>query len=287
MVLPSSSPELNRFKFVLEIAALDSNHAAVLIKEGPMQYYDGRLVTTSDAGGRWKTTEIEHTTLNNLLIVGGEYWLVGTEVVDRDQHGGHAVPVSFHSRDAITWDRGPKPLVDTNYACRPEGCLMWNGALFDPFVRDGMIRTFPKITNLTKQWSATDTRICALLPDLQCADTAIAKVLPERDSSAPQLTASELRPTPTDVAGKCIRCDYPHILVNEKFGGKATVQLTVFARPDGTVSSVEVVNAINAEIGADLARAARGWIFYPVLREGVPVNTKRTVNLVVNVVKPN
>ena len=284
-VLPSASPDLSPFKFVLAVAELDDKHAAVLVKRGPAQYYDGRLLVTDNGDATWKTMEIPNTTLNNLLVAHGQLWLVGTEVVEKDKGGGHAIPVTFHSSDAVTWDRGQRPLIDTNYACRPEGCLMWNGAWFDPFVQDGKIHTFAPIGGLSTQWSATDSRICTLAPDLQCSDTQIAKTLPERGGPAVQLAATELRSTTTDVAGKCIRCDYPHIIISEQFAGRAMVKLTIIARPDGTVSSVEIISSPNGEIGAALSKAASRWIFYPALREGVPALTKRTIELTVNVVK--
>jgi len=285
--LPSSSAELSGYKYVLSVATLDKQHAVVLAKEGPAQYYPQRLLVTADAGASWKASDIEHTTLNNLLITQGQFWLVGTEVIEREKHGGHAVPVTFHSSDATTWERGPKPLIDTNYACKPEGCLMWNGALFDPYVPDGHIRTFADTPTLSTQWAATDNRICTLSPRLQCTDTTTAKSLPERGGPAPQLAATELRTSTSDMAGKCVRCDYPHILVNEHYGGKAIVKLTVVARPDGTVSAVDVVSASNAEVGAALARAANTWIFYPVLRDGAAAPTKRTLELTVIVIKNN
>jgi hypothetical protein len=280
------SPELSRFKYVLALATLDETHAAILVKEGPAQYYDGRLVTTGDSGATWKTAEIEHTTLNNLLVTHGQLWLVGTEVIEREKRGGHAVPVTFHSADAAAWDRGPRPLVDTNYACRPEGCLMWNGAWFDPFVQAGKIHTFPSLTSLSVRWAATEDRICTLTPDLECADTHLDTTLPERGSGAPQLAATELRATPADAGGKCIRCDYPRILVSEQFAGRATVRLEIHGRPDGTVSSVEVLRSPTPEIGEALSKAADTWIFYPILRDGVAAPTKRTVDLPVMVIKP-
>src|SRR5438270_8733164 len=112
-------------------------------------------------------------TINNLLVVQGQYWVVGTEVIDRENRGGHAVSVTFHSSDGATWSRGPKPLIDVNDACRPEGCLMWNGAWFDPFVPDGKIFIFPawidpsvkhdgtislRASFRATRWAATDTR---------------------------------------------------------------------------------------------------------------------------------
>lgn len=283
--LPSSSVEPRWFKFVLSVAALDGQHAVVLAKEGPAQYYAGRLLATVDAGATWKVTDIEHTTLNNLLNTHNQLWLVGTEVIERENRGGHAVPVTFHSPDAVTWERGPKPLIDTNYACKPEGCLMWNGALFDPFVPNGSIHTFPNSPTLSTQWAATENRICTLSPQLQCADIAVAKTLPERGGPAPQLAATQLRATTSDIGGRCIRCDYPHILVNEQFDGKATVKLSILARSDGTVSSVEVLKTPNADVGTALAHAANTWIFYPVFRDGIAVPTKRNLELTVAVIK--
>ena len=206
-----TSPELKDFKFVLEIAAL-GNTAAVLLKRGAAQFYDQRLLSTQDAGRTWSTAPFEHMTINNLLVVQGEYWVVGTEVIDRENRGGHAVPVTLHSRDGVTWDRGPKPLIDVNNACRPEGCLMWNGAWFDPFVPGGKIHTFPawfdpavKDDRITvslhpsfraNRWAATNTRICSFsfAPDLQCADATLAQTLPQHGGPAPALGAFEIRP---------------------------------------------------------------------------------------------
>jgi hypothetical protein len=285
-VWPSTPSELSRFKWALSVATLDDKHAAVLIKEGAAQYYDGRIVATADGGTSWKTTEIEHTTLNYLLVAQGALWLVGTEVIDRENKGGHAVPVTFYSRDASTWERGPKPLIDTNNACRPEGCLMWNGAWFDPFVMKGAIHVFPPIERLSTQWAATDHRICTVAQGLVCADSQIVKTLPEHGGPAPHLAAAELRPPGPDTAGKCIRCDYPPVLISDHFSGKATVKLTILALPDGTVSSVEVVSSTDAEVGRTLSEAVSQWMFYPVWREGVAAPTKRTLELTVNVIKP-
>jgi hypothetical protein len=163
---------------------------------------------------------------------------------------------------------------------------MSNGAWFETLVPNGKIHSFPASQTLSTQWSATDTRICTLGPDLQCADTQVVPALPKRSGPPPQLAATELRPTTGDVAGKCIRCDYPHILINEQFAGKATVKLTVLTRRDGTVSSAEVMSSPNPEIGAALSQAARGWIFYPTIKDGIPVPTKRTADVAVSVIKP-
>jgi photosynthesis system II assembly factor YCF48-like protein len=203
------SPDLRDFKFVLEIAALGES-AAVLLKSGPAQFYDQRLISTHDAGRTWTTVPFEHMTINNLLVAQGEYWVVGTEVIDRQNHGGHAVPVTLHSRDGVSWNRGPKPLIDVNDACRPEGCFMWNGAWFAPFVPNGKIHTFPAWSNPSmkdgritistspsfraNRWAATNTRICSFVPDLQCADAALAQTLPQHGGPAPALGAFELRP---------------------------------------------------------------------------------------------
>jgi outer membrane biosynthesis protein TonB len=164
---------------------------------------------------------------------------------------------------------------------------MWNGAWFDPYVQDGKIHTFPPTEGLSTQWSATEDRICTLTPDLECADTQVApKLPPERGDAAPQLAASALRATPADAAGKCIRCDYPHILVNEHFTGRATIKLAIYARPDGSVSSVEVLSSPTPDIGDALRKAVSNWIFYPVLRDGIAAPTKRTIDVPVMVIKP-
>jgi hypothetical protein len=285
-VLPSASLDLKEYSFVLAVATLDNVHAAVLLKHGPAQYYAQRLFTTQDGGGTWNSSDIEHTTLNNLLIVRNEFWLVGTEVIEREVRGGHAVSVTFRSRDAVAWERGPKPLIDTNQACRPEGCLMWNGAYFDPFVANGGVHAFSEIKSLSSQWSATDKRLCTLTPELQCVDTALVKKLPERDDAppSPQLAASALRPRTQESAGQCIQCDYPRVLVSESFKGNAVVEVEVISRPDGSVSSVEIGKSPNVEIGEELARAAKRWLFYPVLKDANPVSARRKVKLQVTVI---
>jgi hypothetical protein len=210
---PPGGEEFKQYKYVLEIAALNADTAAVLFKEGPSQVYGGLLSTTHDAGETWQLVAMPHTNFGNLLLARGEYWLIGIEVIDREHRGGHAVPVTFHSRDGVVWDRGPKPLIDTNDECHPEGCLMWNGAWFEPFAPNGRIFTFPPWTDPSvkvkngrimisgiprdkaTQWAAAKGRICSLAPDLQCADASLAPALPQRGTPAPALGASELRST--------------------------------------------------------------------------------------------
>jgi TonB family protein len=74
-------------------------------------------------------------------------------------------------------------------------------------------------------------------------------------------------------------------LISDKLSGKLTVQLIVSVRPDGTVSSAEVVKAPDPEIGDQMARAARQWLFYPIPRDGVVADTSRSVNIEVMAIK--
>jgi hypothetical protein len=87
------------------------------------------------------------------------------------------------------------------------------------------------------------------------------------------------------MGGKCIRCDFPHILVSKTFSGKVKVELLVYGRPDGTVYLAEVKDTPDKEVGEELAKAAQGWIFYPYMKDGVAISTRRPVKLDVQVIK--
>jgi len=109
--------------------------------------------------------------------------------------------------------------------------------------------------------------ICSLVPELQSADVKNSQVLSKHGAPAPFLSATLLRPTTPDLAGRCIRYDYPPVLIGNTFGGKASIDIAIYARADGTVSSVEVANALSDDVRSELERAAHKC-FLSVLKDG-------------------
>lgn len=172
-----SAGELRQFPYVISLVALDSHRMAVLLKEGSATYYDQRIVVTNDGGVSWKIQNPEHTVLGTLIDRDGEYWALGIEVVDRQNHGGHSVSLVMHSSDAEKWSRQVRPAKEIEN-CTSSGCLLWNGAGVDPFGEEPSYWTFPPEKPPVAKWAATSSVICTVSETVQCAQLSPSSTVP-------------------------------------------------------------------------------------------------------------
>ena len=109
--------DFKNFPYVLGVAALDAGHMAIHLSEPPPSR-SGFLVTANGGAG-WNFVEIPNTTITSLLIQGGKYWAVGTEVVHKGEPGGgNAVPLALYSSDGEKWDHTQHDIQ----MCHWEGC---------------------------------------------------------------------------------------------------------------------------------------------------------------------
>jgi photosystem II stability/assembly factor-like uncharacterized protein len=174
-----NSEEIKEFPYSFSLVALDSEHMAVMMKHGPGQYEDQGLFLTENSGRSWKFSTIPNVTLYSFLRAQGKYWVVGTEVIHKDEPGGgHAVPVALYSSDADKWERSNNDLS----ACQPEmctlctsaGCLSANGTITGFFSERTSYRAFTPNPALTAKWAADGSAICFAGKTLQCADVNLA-----------------------------------------------------------------------------------------------------------------
>lgn len=192
-----SADEMRQFRFVRSLVALDSNRMGVLLKEGSATYYDQRIMVTNDGGGSWEIQNPEHTVLGTLIDRNGEYWALGVEVVDRQNHGGHAISLVMHSPDAENWSKQVRPQKEIQN-CTSSGCLLWNGAGVDPFGGEPSYWTFPPEKPPTAKWAATNSVICTVSETVQCAQVSLSPTVPSYVYNEPIPSVTGLPRLPID-----------------------------------------------------------------------------------------
>jgi photosystem II stability/assembly factor-like uncharacterized protein len=282
---------LKTFPYTFSLHVLDSNHMAVMLKQGAAQYEPQMFLTTSNAGKSWETNSIPNVTLYSFLSVRGKYWAVGTEVVDKDKpDGGHAVPVALVSADGIQWTHSPNDLS----ACKPEGCIACtaqgcfssNGTVTDFFGSRTIYRTFPTEPTLTTKWAATDSAICFVGNTVACTALTIS----EKPTTGEQPEPVTIAPPPLDkpvAAGPhCVECELDRILIDTKAKGIFTVKLSLDIAEDGTVGGVKVDGAPTPQIKSRIEQQAEQWIFEPYMKNGIRVRLKLNTQIQIDVVHP-
>jgi photosystem II stability/assembly factor-like uncharacterized protein len=281
-----TEPQLKDFQFVLALAVLDTNHMAVLLKQGPATYYDQRIALTQDGGKNWKVENIEHVGIGALFARNGEYWALGGEVIDRSNHGGHSVSLVMHSSDGENWMKQPRPAREIEN-CSSSGCLLWNGAGVDPFGAESSYWTFPPEKPTSAKWAATNSAICTIIADLQCADVSPSPQVPaySDDTPMPAVATPPALGAPRQSGLVCISCPFEQFIVDQEFSGRAEIGLDLVIAANGTVSQAKILYAPNPSIGERYVNAARSWVFEPTRRDGVAVQAHTTVKLNVQVIK--
>lgn len=281
-----SGQDLKKFQFVLALAVVDSNRMAILLKEGPAAYYDQRIIVTNDGGKNWKTENLEHATLRTLLVRDGSYWALGTEVIDTNNRGGHAVSLAMHSSDAENWVKQPRPAREIE-ACTSGGCLLWDGAGVNPFVPEPSYWTFPPIKSMSTRWAVTKSTICIITGELQCAAASPSSTVPahNNDTPIPAVITPPALGAPTPSGLHCLLCPAERIIVDQKYSGIAEIDLDLTVATNGTVSQVTVLKAPTPDIGARFANAAESWVFEPYVENGAPVQVHTTIKLKMQVIK--
>ncbi len=282
-----SDKALEKFKYVLNVAALDSDHMATLLKDGPAQYYAGQIVVTEDGGKTWKIVTVPSVNVLALVTHGGDYWMLGSEVIEKEKKdGGHAVPLVLHSADGENWEHSFRPDAEMT-ACNGTGCLLRDGAGIDPFDSKPIYWSFPAQKVVTAKWAAISDAVCSISNGLQCATTAAADALPPRtdEGPAPPMLTPPALGAPRSSGLTCISCPYEHIVVSDKISGISEIDLEMVVATNGTVSEVKIVKAPTPEIGARYADAVRAWIFEPYVKDGNRVPVRAPMKLSIQVVK--
>jgi|SRR6185437_9586837 len=259
---------------------------AILLKEGPAAYYDQRIIVTTDGGKNWKTENIEHVGLRTLLARNKEYWALGIEVIDTNNHGGHAVSLAMHSSDAENWVKQPRPAKEIE-TCTSGGCLLWDGAGVNPFVPEPSYWTFPPIKPMSDRWAATNSTICIIVGELQCTAASPSSTVPayNNDTPIPAVITPPALGASIPNGLHCLLCPAERIIVDQKYSGIAEIDLDLIVATNGTVSQVKVLSAPTPDIGARFTTATESWVFEPYVENGTPVQVHTTIKLKTQVIK--
>ena len=269
-----SNEELARFTTIWAVAALDANHSAILLKQGP--YSDQIFLLTRDGGKNWKPIYLPSVGVRSLVVHNGEYWAFGHEVVDRDKPGEeYGVPLVLHSADGVNWQRGAR--TSNEYSdCNAQGCILWDGAIVDLYGGKPLFWSLPADGSLTPKWAAAGGIVCSVGTALKCASAKPSGAPPRRHELDRAVSLSFN--SQADVPG-CLICRLDSFPVSRKFVGRGILFVNFIVRKDGTVGDVRVMLAPAKEIETAVAGAIESWVFQPPRRNGAPVEMKRNFEL--------
>jgi hypothetical protein len=269
-----SNEELAKFKIIWAVAALDGNHSAILLKEGP--YSDQIFFITGYGGKNWRTVYLPSVGLRSLVIRNGEYWSFGHEVIERDQPGGgYSVPLALHSIDGVNWQHGTRS--PNEYSdCNAQGCILWDGAIVDLYQKKPLFWALPADGSLTPKWAAARGTVCSVGSALKCAGARTSSAPPPR-SEVSRLVSLAINPQ-ADLPG-CLICRLESFAVTRKLLGKGILYVNFIIRKDGTVGDVRVMRTPAKEIETAVANAIAAWVFQPPRKNGTPVERRRSLDL--------
>jgi hypothetical protein len=285
-----NSNELKTFPYTFSLVALDAAHLAVMLKQGAAQYEPQTLLVTEDSGKSWHVVNIPNVTLYSFLRVQDRYWTIGTEVIHKDQPGGgYAVPVALHSSNGMKWDHSTNDLSacksEMCVACTTRGCLSANGSIADVFLDKTEVASFTPNQKLTTKWAATNSAICFLGSQLECAELRPATQSASGKGPVPAVVSPGPLGSKASQGPSCIFCELDRILIDNKVQGAFRIHLVLAIAKNGIVTSVTAEGAPTPEIKSRIEQQAQGWVFEPYLKDGTPVNLELNTNVQVDVIK--
>jgi hypothetical protein len=283
--------EFEKYPYVLNVAALDDKHMAVHISEPPPS--GSGFLYTKDAGSTWTLVQIPNTTITSLLIQGGKYWAVGTEVIHKDQPGGgYAVPLVLHSSDGGQWEHSKHDVQMCHWEgcggrCTDQGCLAAPSLVLSIFDETVNRIVFPPNPDLTVKWAMTTGTMCFVGEKLECAAT---KVDPTADAAkmsghTPSADAQPLMKTAPTNAAQCISCGLQSVYVDAKANGRYALKATLLIDKNGLVEEVQIQEAPSQTLEESVRRSMMQWVFLPVVKDGSPVNVRLNTGINVVVVR--
>lgn len=298
-----SNKELQDFKTVASLVALDDKHVAVLFRKGPED--SEAIVATTDSGQSWSTTSVPNSRIWSLVAHEGEYWAFGFEVIEKDKPGGgYGVALALHSKDGIKWDHGvraPNEFSD----CNAQGCLLWDGAIVSLFQDAPLFLAVPADGSLATQWALAKGAVCSVGSDLECTQAQTVQAPPPRPlSNRPSTGSSD--PLLRGSSGSlhtCLSCPLAPFPLNKSLlaqvpvtivgpngqqrqiymaGLRASLHANFVVRKDGTTDEIEIHNAPNKEILFILMGHIQDWVFAPPRKDGVPVEAAQKATIEVS-----
>ena len=227
-----AASELKKFPYIFALVALDAQHMAVMLKQGSAQYEPQMFLITDDSGKSWHVVGIPNVTLYSFLRVQDKYWTVGTEVIHKDQPGGgYGVPVALSSSDGVKWEHSSNDLssckLEMCTVCNTRGCLSGNGSIINLFASKTTLASFPSNKKLTPEWAATNSEICFLGGQLECAGVQPVAQAPSNEGPAPTVVSPGPLGSDVSQGPHCISCPMDKMLIDKNVQGPFTIRLAL------------------------------------------------------------
>ena len=255
---PQTDQDLEKFKIVGGVAALDKNHFMILMEEGP--YSDQIFLFTSDGGKIWKTNYVPSVGIRRLAVHDGEYWAFGMEVIEKDKPGGgHSVPLALHSRDGVRWVHGARSPKELQ-ACTEQGCILWDGAIVDLYHEKPLLWSVPADQSLTSVWALARGTVCSVGLAVKCVSSRLVDAPPPKPETNQSVFQSVSAEPP---AAGCVACNLESFSVHKDLGWKGILNLDFLVKRNGTVGEVKVQTTAPKEIESTVADRVKGWVFEP------------------------
>lgn len=302
-IVPANDPGwVKKFPNTPEMAALDTNHFAVRVSEGSAG--DGEFLVTEDGGATWRASYIPSSGIPGLFADRESYWSVGHEVVEKDKPGGgYATPMSFHSRDGISWEHTPINHEVCHWhdcgGCTPQGCFAGKSSFLQFLGGKDWFARFPVHEGLSSQWAKSGNTLCLLSESsVECTQLRQAQTLDtEEDSPSWEDRSFPAIGRAIQSNPQCIRCRF-HDLIEDPVEfytstsniGRAVVLITFRLDLSGQVNDVKITGDIPDDVREQIRGSMRNWLFEPFLKNGIPsatVISMRRGLFIINPVKPS
>ncbi|MGA7831178.1 MAG: YCF48-related protein [Terracidiphilus sp.] len=279
-IVPSSDPDwVKHFPNTVEMVALDKNHLVVRISEGPVS--DGEFLSTSDGGVTWSANYIPSSGIPGVFAAGGSYWSVGHEVLGKDKPGGgYASPMSFHSKDGITWEHTPINHDVCHWhdcgGCTSQGCFAGKSSFLQFLDGKDWLAKFPAHEGLSSQWAKSNDTLCLLShTSVQCTKLQpVQKLDTQEDSPSWEDRSIPAIGRVVKSNPQCIRCHLnPMFITDTGNSGPLDVQISFVIERSGQVDQVAILGNLPDDVIQKIREAVTGWFFEPMLKDGVPTAT--------------
>lgn len=265
---------------------------AVHISEAPPS--GSGFLYTKDSGSSWAFVQVPDSTITTLLIQGGKYWAVGTEVIHKDKPGGgYGVPLLASSSDGQHWDHSKHDIQMCHWEgcggrCTGQGCLAASGLVLSLFDENVKQIVFPPNAGLTLRWAMTNGTICFVGDQLECAETRVDPTanVEKMSGRTPSLDAQPLMKSASASAIQCIACGLQSVYVDTKANGRYALKATLLIDGNGLVKEVEIKSAPSRTLEENVRRSIMQWVFLPVVKDGSPVNVRLNTGINVMAVRP-
>lgn len=273
------------FRDAPAVVALSAMNMMVELSEGP--YSESGLLSTTDGGNTWSFYDPPSTGIADVLEDGGKYWVIGHEVVHKDQPGGgYAVPLAMSSSDGRTWQHTANDIHACHWQgcgnCNAQGCLASSSLIVNPF---GVATTFASLPKgqLTTKWAGLSNVVCSVNGSLYCVLAGTPPDPLAQGEPAPkhqELPALGPKPTPTGIL-RCIFCSLEPVFVDDKKEGVFAVKVAFTVRSDGTPEGVVVSNAPSESLEGLIKAQLLAWLYEPPVKDGKParVNTGGEIHI--------